>query len=99
MAFTRPTMGNRRAPPGVFCVDGDAADDAGEMSLSLLAAGWHRDDTETKKHPGTMEDGQQECFAGILDMQQTLEETHMEPENRWFVEESSLPKVHFQVPC
>ena len=29
----------------------------------------------------------------------TLEETHMEPENHWFVEESSLPKVHFHVPC
>ena len=24
---------------------------------------------------------------------------HMEPENKWVVEENSLPKVHFQVPC
>ena len=28
-----------------------------------------------------------------------LEETHMEPENHWFVEEASLPKIHVQVPC
>ena len=27
-----------------------------------------------------------------------LEETHMEPEKYWFVEENILPKVHFQVP-
>ena len=24
---------------------------------------------------------------------------NIEPENHWVVEESSLPKVHFQVPC
>ena len=29
----------------------------------------------------------------------TREETHMEPENHWVVEENCLPKVHFQVPC
>ena len=24
---------------------------------------------------------------------------NVEPENHWFVEEDSLPKVNFQVPC
>ena len=29
----------------------------------------------------------------------TLRKIHIEPERHWVVEENSLPKVHFQVPC
>ena len=32
-------------------------------------------------------------------MGSTPRKINIEPENHWVVEESSLPKVHFQVPC
>ena len=45
------------------------------------------------EHPGA--ESQQELRSCAPDaVTYTLEETHMEPENHWVVEENALPKVH-----